>query len=925
MNTSNSQQTTSADPGSISDQREIVEFQEDVTVQSTSLPLPLLVSDELISANENRFHDIRNIVTRTVKLDTFTWSSTDTPNDDIATHDFPSAITSISSNIADKLKGFTYFRASVRVRILVNATRSQSGRLVAWFAPFSSAQKVGDRFDLNDHLSGKTAFPHVFLNAGVGNVGELIIPYVSYYSHYEVPNNLGDMGKLYITVLNKLRSGEASPTCSVSVFAQFMNPSIEIPTGLGLLTPAPFSKRAIGQYTTDESDKKSRSRVISSTLGALGAVAAASSPLPLIGPFMVPVSWVLTAASKIAHYAGFSKPLTKEGISALYQLPARGFTHADGLDQSVLLSTSLENQIVNRRDVFGSGHDEMDIKFISSHECFVQSTTWSVTTGSGVVLMSYPVTPLLCARAAAGSTVAEPTLLGFCASMFRQWRGSMKYKIQISKNVFHSGRLRIVFVPGADFDTNPNTIDFNQCYSRVVDLVNADTIEYTIPFVANTLWKQVALAYTDGVNMPTTNYSTGMVYVEIINALRAPDIASDVIDLNLYQSSDDVEFSIPDFTQFLPTALETGESRRRRAVGQITGWDQDPGFDTMMKVSNPLFTASNSTVDIVANSVGEQVNNLRFLTRRFSPSFIYHTINNQPVNLKAYSAYLGTVPPAASGFMPPIQYVSFIYRFFRGSRRFKTAVFSDSARTSEGTLAAITDPCTFDQVLPPTPTQGNAAASNFTNLLQTGARYLHAQSIALNNFIEVSLPYFSNTYVSLIRGIGATRTDLQDNQSVVDFRIDSHTDSDLVFMEAAGDDFDMGWLIGPPRIRPRVTDVGTGFLHFGTATLVEQTSFGTYNVYGVQVANPTIPLIDGTVSTFAFNPPAEFVTEFSGENGDANVLSAPRFSYNSSGTTVDIFGIIEASTVSGVFDAAATLTNVGLLDIVPFAYYSTPA
>lgn len=928
MESSTNSQTTPADPGQINDQREVVEFQEDVSIQEASLPLPRLVSNEIISARENRFHDIRNIVTRTTKLETFSWDSTQDPNTDIKEYDFPTAITDISPNIKSKIAGFTYFRASIRVRILVNATRAQSGRLVAYFAPFSSSNEIGDRFALNDHLSGKTAFPHVFLNAGLGNVGELVIPYVSYYSHYEVPNQLGDMGKLYITVLNRLRSGEALPSCAVSVFAQFEDPQIELPTGLGMLTPA-LAETIPGRYgravaqVRDESEQKSSSRIISSTLGVLSDVASVATPIPLIGKFMIPVAWALSAASKIAHYAGFSKPLTKEGLCPLYQLPARGFTHADGLDQSVSLATSLENQIVNRRDVFGSDHDEMDIKFICAHECFVSSDQWSTSTANGAILMRFPVTPLLCSRAELESPIAEPTLLGYCASMFRQWRGSMKYKIQISKNVFHSGRLRVVFVPGAIQGTNPLTIDFNQCYSKIVDLVNADTIEFTIPFVANTLWKQVELAYMDGLFPPDTNFSTGMVYVEIVNGLRAPDIASDTIDLNLYLSSDDIEFSIPDFTQYLPADFITSPApfvaRKGRAIAQITGWDQDPGFDTMMKVSNPLFTASTGTLDVVANSVGEQVTNLRYLTRRFAPVLTYKLINNQTTIVKASSAYFGRVPTTASAVVCPTDYISYIFRFFRGSTRFKTVVFSDSQRATEGVLVAMSDVALFEQSLPTTIVQGNLVTNDFQNLLNSGSRFLHAQALQLNNFSEILMPYFSNTYVSLLRGLGASQTKFQDSHSNAYFRVDARDNSNVVLMKAGGDDFDMGWLVGPPRITPRSSTIVGITLDFSTAILTVNDVIN--RGYNIENLIPSILTLESGLHRIATNIDANFVTSASIADGEANAFQPENMIVAPDSQTIEIKHVLECGSRSGTLDIAATQLAVRALATVGFYFY----
>jgi len=99
---------------------------------------------------------------------------------------------------------------------------------MAFFAPYSKFDEIGDRVLINDFLQSKSVFPRVIIDAGSGTIGILKIPYVSYFTHYDLVRGLGDMGTLSITVLNSLQTGSAT----ASVFARFVDISLQIPTAI---------------------------------------------------------------------------------------------------------------------------------------------------------------------------------------------------------------------------------------------------------------------------------------------------------------------------------------------------------------------------------------------------------------------------------------------------------------------------------------------------------------------------------------------------------------------------------------------------------------------------------------------------------------------------------------------------------------------
>jgi hypothetical protein len=236
----------------------------------------------------------------------------------------------------------------------------------------------------------------------------MTIPFVSPYSHLNLPQKIGQLGQFRIVVLNKLAAA-AAVSASYTVTAWFSNVSLEVPTAApNAFTPTSALKisdltqpekfrvayndinTSLGSLTDSErlrlleklskptyvaqgeSRTKTSSGIISSTLDSVSAVAATASSLPLVGRYFQPIEWISRAASQVAGYFGFNKPNSLDSVSRFMQYPASGYTNAEGLDTSVSLSTMPDNSLSSKADLFGSNVDEMDIEYICNNSQFIQ-------------------------------------------------------------------------------------------------------------------------------------------------------------------------------------------------------------------------------------------------------------------------------------------------------------------------------------------------------------------------------------------------------------------------------------------------------------------------------------------------------------------------------------------------------------------------
>jgi len=233
------------DPMMANEVHQITTFADDTPVVSGAKLMPASSSPWKSFAEENRNHGILDVLSRPVLLTNSSslWSTAknrnEPPTESLANSvfSFPSAILNRSQNIVKKLEGFTYFRANVKVRVMVNAQAFSQGKLWIWFSPYELAS--GTQFAA-DNLACKTGYPGVELDVASGQPAEFTIPYCAPMSHYCLTSGEGTMGDLFLTVLSPLTISDAS----LSVFAWFEDIDLQLPTGVPMGDP-PATRYAI--------------------------------------------------------------------------------------------------------------------------------------------------------------------------------------------------------------------------------------------------------------------------------------------------------------------------------------------------------------------------------------------------------------------------------------------------------------------------------------------------------------------------------------------------------------------------------------------------------------------------------------------------------------------------------------------------------
>jgi len=566
-------------------------------------------------ASEFKTHDVISILQRPVIVT----SGRLTPNFAFAPLAMPDAIINANSNIRAKLTYFTFFRANVKIKIVFNATPFMSGKYLLWFAPYAGFTNRA----IPDTLTCKTGYPCVELDVARGSSVELKIPYCSPLSHFDLINAHSYLGKVYLDeITGTLEGTTPSLGAPFTMYAWFEDVQISMPNSKNpsaIPVPPPTTLQA--QIFTEENEKIDKPAA-SAVLGGVASTAKLFSGIvPRFNGFLKPVEWVSRALSAAASSVGLNKPTDISIPCAFYNLPAKGFTHMDGVDNGVVLAATPDNSLTLPTGLFATDVDEMDIGYVCKNSCICTAEkSWTTTDAEGTVLFSCPVSPGYCTTT--GPNI-NPTVLGFVSSMFERWTGGLRYRIAVSKTAFHSGRLRITYHP-AHFDPNLSGLVFENAYNWVLDLSVSSEMDFVIPYVSNTQWKDIALG--DSTTLNSVRYSTGMLTVTVLTELVVANAAAS-LKAPFYvwlSAADDFSLAIPTNPRYVPAEVlpledpELLEAQIWNETGKDSQIQQEANAPDVMFI--PKIPIDATLPEQLA--IGEKIVSLRSVIKRFCKTAI---------------------------------------------------------------------------------------------------------------------------------------------------------------------------------------------------------------------------------------------------------------------------------------------------------------
>lgn len=766
----------------------VTEFIDDVTpvisnLSNTTITLPAVTQDE-------KFSSIYAFLRYPVVIEKGTWSSTTpalTPNSiDLSgssrlfRKDFPQDYISGKPGILSKIENYAFIRADVVVRLQINAQPFQCGKVYMCFSPFQNVIDQGP-LQRKNYLAGRTGFAGVEMNIPDENSVVLRIPFCSYNEAFNLITGEGTFGSFSTWVTIPLSSGDVSYT----VYAHLENVhlSVPAPVTLSLLDEQNYIKtldilrernKKYAQVRQYVNGRRVEMQGIlenlpkpSAIFNGAAAVSNALSNVPVIGSAAKVGAVVATGASKIADAFGFTRTPISESSKPMAIKPMADLGFVAGNDNSTVLACYPDTQLSPPNTLFATEDDEMSFPYIKKRPTVLDTFNWSVDNAEGDVLFKTVVAPI---RIHVASSTRYETMLSYLSNPFCLWRGSIHYRLSFAKTKFNSGRIRIAFIPGM---TTAVTYEESEVsYSKVLDLSSSSTIDFEVPFVSSTPWKEIHNFDSDFV---------GTIAVYVVNKLKSVTNAPSTITALVWvRGGDDFELGLPG-TNSMTSGINVpfGFARGVEMQG-----DESTLETNREHLDTPMLDTGETEGYSRAMCTGEFLNSVKAYINRYTlvgtvpvsggPFQLVEPFSNQYCFAKdsvsqislpnMYDAPYGV---SSNHTYSAIQYFSALYRFCRGGIRYKITFVGNRNDNAQITV-------------------------NYQNANVCSP--VTVQTFGPGNCVEFIIPHY---YWTSKKVLGAL-TNLQHMSRLIpEVTFEGFLDGYFNIYMSASNDFAFGWLLGP--------------------------------------------------------------------------------------------------------------------------------
>jgi hypothetical protein len=505
----------------------------------------------------------------------------------------------------NKLDGFLGFRATMVLRLTINANRFQQGRYMLCYVPSCGAATnttIG-ALRYNSHINtlrARTQLPRIELDLACDTEGTIRIPFNSVQNFYPLRSvttgvGYGNWGTAQLFPYSPLVSPTGSATAPFMLFIHFED--VELITAT-----VPQSGRMMARKSKSEKEAESQKiGPIQSTLIKVSNAASLFKPVPMISAYAGGLSWLADIGANAASVFGWSKPRNMAAQVKVVRETASGIYHTDVSDVGQSLSLVSRNAVDVLPGFSSTDVDEMDFSFVATIPAWLRTETWSTTDVTGTALFSINTEPLAGRSdrvVTGGVIVTDYSPLSFVTDYFMTWRGSLVYTIKFVKTEFHSGRLAIVFYP-SDLNTGTAATSFAlspYAHREIVDIRECNEVTFTVPYISSSPYRSTQ----------SGSANTGVLVVYVVNPLSAPSsVSSSVKMLVEIAGGSDIEFAIPRLNTNAPAMNVTPESGAMKTAD-------------VCRIEDTTIGCSATTDDKARNAaacIGEKVSSFRSLLK----------------------------------------------------------------------------------------------------------------------------------------------------------------------------------------------------------------------------------------------------------------------------------------------------------------------
>lgn len=748
-----------------------------------------------------------------------------------------------SPTVQNRINNFARLRATLKVKIILTGNGFYSGRMLVSYLPLFQLDQVSrHRAIIPQDRIEATKRMHCFLDPTTSTGAEIHLPFFWPYEALSIPDEeYISMGLLDFWDLNGLThvQGSTEPV-TISVFAWSDDVELSMPTSTDIVSLQPQSgveprkKKKNGMSKVPPVKDEYAAGVISRPASIVAHIAGKLTSVPMIAPYARATQVAASATSSIATLFGYSKPIELSPRMYVKQSNVSNQPNSDGHCLVTKLSLDSKQETTIDTRVMGlSGHDEMMLKEVTNRFTWLTSCPWSPSFVTGSNLFSCQVHPGMF-----DTLLVEPTQEYHLTSvaeineLFSQWRGTIRFRVQVVASAYHRGRLHVVWDP---YPSSGALVQFNTQYNFIVDIAEERDFVVEIgwgskfgmlqcyPIASNPVpFEVISNIGVPASNVPPgydRNFSNGALRIAIFDTLTLPQPNTDPVHLNVFVAGgEDLEFAAPS----------------SRELNSFTIFEPQSGLETPDMASSstdnaPLATPCVATLGTPPGNMesslltysGEAISSLRTLLKRTCwHSFLFDTPQPPGSNtvggrrawtLPTYPFHHGKDPlsPFTSTMGPynycnfiPLQWVLLMFTGYRGAIRVHSLrTFPDSgmchylARVEDGEAGYF-----VEDVQLPANTETNLQALWMT-VSDTSPRGMELTNVANQPAVEVEIPFYNKRrFLYSKRKDQFTLTPNYDYKyfeyGLVGRRINPSSGALLGF--STGEDFQLGFYTGLP-------------------------------------------------------------------------------------------------------------------------------
>lgn len=582
----------------------------------------------------NPFHvaDYSSLTKRAFLIKSFTWTNATT----VQTVPLLGELL-LSTGVATLLKLYRLIRCCIKVDIKMISTPYHQGSLLAGWLPCVTAPPL-DRQSLS-------AYHGIVLSASKQDSCSFTIPYCSpqdWMDTTAITNTSGEHASVFIMPLNTLLT--TSPQIAASIPVEVWG-TIEDCDLSGFQSQSSKNSGNLdsngltaAQRKMKEQDEEAAAKARAGKDAQVGSVIRNTSQLvrkiPIVGEVWSPVADVIN----LIFGTELDKPLSTASNMPMIPQYYNDTNHAVGLNDAVSLSLYQHPKLSVSQVMFG-----MDTSFKSFKQFVSKPMLFDVVTfdGTTTVWTTVPLPNVV------GSTLTKADYLCTANTMFRFWRGSIKYAVYFCLPAFYSFRARI------RLQYNSTVVDVGNVPSMQIDVKGDTWIKFTVPFLSSGTWRENAGS------QPVLPH----LYIEQLSTIvGAPSPSLAVAYVNIFRSGgEDTQFAC------------LREPKQSAIRSKVVRRDEDLSCFHKQCSINELFSKTFEGIT-PGQSMSQEV--------KMTMSEVVDSVND--VFKRAQQYTIGSVTIGGDAAITPHRILASAFMWWRGSRVFRHMHIGNTSMNQDG-------------------------------------------------------------------------------------------------------------------------------------------------------------------------------------------------------------------------------------------------